>query len=688
MRFHPVTTDGTSGVQRAPAGPGIAAAIEAPENLEYRFEYLRLVEGQVLFFPIAGNMPYGQFLGYGKSLIDDITMDPPPGIPIDGPTPLPRSTNEGTASCTPGRLASAVRPLQAWCWRGPGGNASVGIGARNGRSDEPHARLVCSCPSVMGGRDHVGWRVSLCWDPSEEDSMNHGGIFAFIWKSTFRGPHMIRTIAIAMLLLPVLGAVEESAPKIFTIHDGLEKASQPLPTVPAETILRDVGGDRFESASDGTGQAWLRMPRDIHPVVRAAHLAFADHRPLALSPDIVWLLMTQMVAREVVADPERFRGILVSHQAGQEVLKVRRDDFVLGAATNDWPGVFAEFEEQIVARAHDGVASIFSHAFASSQAAEVATRRVTLMKTVSPFYRYEVYTMCGIPEIHLYGSPQDWTWIRTHMGQFGKLGLAKRMQALEPVIDQFVLAVEGQGNPYFWRNFYKYEAMSGNETTSGWINLFFLKHEDDVVPFDWGQKRPESRSELGIPTEDGLPYDLHEVPPAWVAQEFLWFYHGQRLPMMLRAGFLGIEQDLQTLALRPRLGWQVMGVQDTPDQRSLRSFLADKRSLWEVLRGITYDAGSKSLRCTASGETPYLPREAWLLMLPMMTGLEIADVSFLHNHYAGKNFDPWSDQAFCRALVALPSVRRVVATPNLCTPECWAILRQRKDWKLAAPGEP
>ncbi len=274
------------------------------------------------------------------------------------------------------------------------------------------------------------------------------------------------------------------------------------------------------------------------------------------------------------------------------------------------------------------------------------------------------------------------------MGQFGKLGLAKRMQALEPVIDQCVLAAEGEGNPYFWRNFYKYESMSGHDTTSGWINLFFLKHEGDVVPFDWGQKRNEAPQELGFPTQDGLPYDLNEVPPASVAQDFLWFYLGQRLPMMLRAGFLGIEQDPQTLALRPRLGWQVFGVQDTPDQRSLRSFLGDIRSLWEVLQGLTYDAGSKSLRRVAPGEASYLPREAWLLMLPMMTGLEIADLPFLHDHYAGKNFDPLSDQAFCRALVALPSVRRVVATPNLCTPECWAILRQRQDWKLAAPGEP
>lgn len=52
----------------------------------------------------------------------------------------------------------AVGPLQAWCQMDPGGNASVGIGARNGRSDESHARLVWSCPAVMGGRDHVGWR--------------------------------------------------------------------------------------------------------------------------------------------------------------------------------------------------------------------------------------------------------------------------------------------------------------------------------------------------------------------------------------------------------------------------------------------------------------------------------------------------------------------------------------------------
>ena len=93
VRFHRVTSDGTSGVQGAPVGLGFDAATEAPANHEYRCEYLRLVEGQVLFFHIRGNTPYGQSRGYGKILIEDITMDPPPGIPIDGPTPFPRATN-------------------------------------------------------------------------------------------------------------------------------------------------------------------------------------------------------------------------------------------------------------------------------------------------------------------------------------------------------------------------------------------------------------------------------------------------------------------------------------------------------------------------------------------------------------------------------------------------------------------
>jgi len=37
----------------------------------------------------------------------------------------------------------------------------------------------------------------------------------------------------------------------------------------------------------------------FHPVVAAAHRAFADHRPLSLSPDSLWLMIAQAVANHI-----------------------------------------------------------------------------------------------------------------------------------------------------------------------------------------------------------------------------------------------------------------------------------------------------------------------------------------------------------------------------------------------------
>src|SRR4051812_17765611 len=41
-----------------------------------------------------------------------------------------------------------------------------------------------------------------------------------------------------------------------------------------------------------------RLLADVayHPVVAAVHMAFSDHRPLCLSPDILWLMIAQGVA--------------------------------------------------------------------------------------------------------------------------------------------------------------------------------------------------------------------------------------------------------------------------------------------------------------------------------------------------------------------------------------------------------
>jgi len=90
-----------------------------------------------------------------------------------------------------------------------------------------------------------------------------------------------------------------------------------------------------------------------HPLLGAVHFAFAEHRPLCLSPEIIWLTLTQGLANHINMNAEHLRHHFVRHE-GQLKIVVRRDDFVKGSPENPWPEVFAEFSHQI--KAHIGEA--------------------------------------------------------------------------------------------------------------------------------------------------------------------------------------------------------------------------------------------------------------------------------------------------------------------------------------------
>src|SRR5215470_17051358 len=51
-----------------------------------------------------------------------------------------------------------------------------------------------------------------------------------------------------------------------------------------------------------------------HPFVQAAHFAFAEHLPLILSPDDVWLCIAQGFGTHVELNAEVFRDRFVAHR--------------------------------------------------------------------------------------------------------------------------------------------------------------------------------------------------------------------------------------------------------------------------------------------------------------------------------------------------------------------------------------
>lgn len=89
-----------------------------------------------------------------------------------------------------------------------------------------------------------------------------------------------------------------------------------LPTIEQGECLRGRGFFAIEATSPAP--APYVDCQHTHGLVIAAHLAFCEHRPLVISPDMLWLCITQALARYVNSHAEVLRPRLVRHE-GQVV---------------------------------------------------------------------------------------------------------------------------------------------------------------------------------------------------------------------------------------------------------------------------------------------------------------------------------------------------------------------------------
>jgi hypothetical protein len=309
---------------------------------------------------------------------------------------------------------------------------------------------------------------------------------------------------------------------------------------------------------EGVGAAADKLiPAEFHPFVEAVHLAFAEHRPLRLTPDHVWLVLEQGLALHVQANAEALRSRFVEHD-GKEKISIRRDDFVLGA-DNPWHEAIDEFRGEIakrIGRKHD----LFVSDFSTTDAIATTASSVVLMGAMKGYFEYELRSECGIPRIVLEGTTEDWKNIRERVQYMRELDLGDWVENLSPALDAFVMASEGSVDRDFWNSFYKQDNFSGGPFVTGWINLLFpylvgpserrrrgrrMRRNQHIANWREGMKRHFG----GGPTLDELPPGLSSVP-------FKWRYLFEHIEMEMLGGFLGIEQD-QDGFISPSIGWAV-----------------------------------------------------------------------------------------------------------------------------------
>jgi Domain of unknown function (DUF4419) len=368
-----------------------------------------------------------------------------------------------------------------------------------------------------------------------------------------------------------------NSPIIFDVSD-VKTADRPLLEIPyhqaVESLLTtdrsrsNVNQPTIEacSQSDDNLVASVRF----HPLLAAIHLAFDEHRPLSLSPDMMWLLIAQGLANHINCHAAELRSQFVEHQ-GKLRIVVIRDDFCKGSPTNDWSKVFTEFSSSI--RKHIGSTThdLLVPTFSTTGIVEKAASEIVLLDAMQSYFEYEVVTLCGIPQIQLEGTLADWQLLLERTQQLAQFKLGWWVDALTPILEQFIIAIEGHPDRDFWRSIYKFNDGSGGMSITGWITAFFpylkdlntekyTKQHHYLATVDretpTGGYSPENIN-FGQFSKNTTTIGTNLFPSGLAKSPFIWKYHGIKSKMEFLGGFIGVKQDPLNLFLRPEIGWIV-----------------------------------------------------------------------------------------------------------------------------------
>ncbi len=133
--------------------------------------------------------------------------------------------------------------------------------------------------------------------------------------------------------------------------------------------------------------------------------------------------------------------------------------------------------------------------------------------------------------------------------QLRKYDLDWWVDDLKPILNKFIKASEGKADKAFWQGIVKKKRVDdlgvsgcGKSKDGSKLDGWFLK----FMPYDRKGKR----------TPEKVAYN-YDMPAQVISVDFVYKDLHKETPMEMLCGFVGVEVDSTTNAMRPKLGWMV-----------------------------------------------------------------------------------------------------------------------------------
>lgn len=349
--------------------------------------------------------------------------------------------------------------------------------------------------------------------------------------------------------------LDDPRPGVTFAVDTVEPAAEGLPVLASVELFArrldtrlladDLGADEFlqERPVEVTDEG---PPPNIHPFAEAVDLAFGQHRPLIISPDVVWLTIAQGIATHVNLNAEVLRDQLVGFD-GKQMIAAVRGQYSLSHQTGDWAEIIDEFAAGVAAASNiDALPPMLANFSTTTPASRVASQ-VCMLETLSPYFDLVLIGICGFVQITVLGTEADWRDIRARVDRLPALGLGWWSEHLIPICDGFIAAAAGAPDIEHWRRMYKPEDAYAEHAITGWFAKLFPYVIEHAEP---SKRNPVLTGEGDSVKPSTLPRGLSRA----TIQTIDGGLHGC---VDLVAGFCGVRQAPETLALEPIIGWAV-----------------------------------------------------------------------------------------------------------------------------------
>ena len=280
--------------------------------------------------------------------------------------------------------------------------------------------------------------------------------------------------------------------------------------------------------------------------------AYANHQSVVLTPDMIWLLVSQGFSRYVNAHSEEMRPQLVYHEGKMDLVVITEED-LLGKKA-DWPKLMGDFAAEISKNTKGDIAQTITADFTTTSPIERIASQITLMESVKTYFEYiSMRLSCGIPSITLKGTSEDWQQVLDKTRKLEAYGMGEWLKNLEPILTEFVRTAGGKYNQKFWKGMVKQQptdklrggACSLEKPTKldGWLLKFFP--DENGVTLDSVAHTKNMPAEC---VRVNFKYRIVEPVTGTIINE---------TPLELRAGFVGAVEDNRTNTLTPKIGWFV-----------------------------------------------------------------------------------------------------------------------------------